>query len=61
VPGNARKFSVGEYSLDREDIRVADATSFDADANLTGARFTDGTLDDAKRSRGRDFNCLVCV
>jgi len=36
MPGTAGKFSVGEESLDRESVRVADATGFDADANLTG-------------------------
>jgi len=36
MPWNAGEFGVGEESLDREGIRVADATGFDADANLTG-------------------------
>src|SRR2546425_6769719 len=37
MPGNAGKFGVGEQSFDREGVRVADATGFDADPNLTGS------------------------
>jgi len=42
MPGNAGEFGVGSSSLDREGIRVADATGFDADANVTGLGSTSG-------------------
>ena len=34
MPGNAREFGIGQQSLDRERVRVTDATSLDADASL---------------------------
>ena len=36
MPGDAGKFGVGEQSLDREGIRVADAAGLDAESDLTG-------------------------
>ncbi len=46
VPGNAGEFGVGQDPLDREGVRVADATGLHADSDLTGKWIDERTLRD---------------